>query len=129
MDRLIGLILPAGDRLLARRSGQRPLRTDLNPPMEPARRRLTDITALAPGLAALGPYFAIETHDPVAPIRPCPWVPLIDLITSSGPAETPGPGGQGGAGRAAGRKPEDVELRAAASVAQLGLAARMLGHR
>jgi FhuF 2Fe-2S C-terminal domain len=84
-----------------------------------------DITALAPGLAALGPYFAIETHDPVSP-PPRPWVPLIDLITSPARLRARVQEVREALAAAAARKPEDVELRAAASVAQLGLAARML---
>jgi FhuF 2Fe-2S C-terminal domain len=84
-----------------------------------------DITALAPGLAALGPYFAIETHDPVSPPAR-PWVPLTDLITSPGRLRARVQEVREALAAAAGRKPEDVELRAAASVAQLGLAARML---
>jgi hypothetical protein len=84
-----------------------------------------DITALAPGLAALGPYFAIETHDPLSP-PPRPWVPLIDLITSPARLRARVQEVREALAAAAGRKPEDVELRAAASVAQLGLAARML---
>ncbi len=80
---------------------------------------------LLAGLAALGPFFAIECHDS-GTTAASPWHPLSTL---SGP-------GQALAARidavrsslavAAGRPPAAVEFRAAASVAQLGLCARLI---
>ena len=75
-------------------------------------------------LAALGPFFAVEAHRPGAvPVQP--WRPLADV--------TAAPVLRGRivlirsalAGRA-GCAPEDVELRVAASVTQLGVVARLV---
>ncbi len=84
-----------------------------------------DVPPPAPGLAALGPYFAVETHDPVSPLAR-PWVPLAGLITSPGLLRARVQEVREALAAAAGRQPETVEFRVAASVAQLGLAARML---
>lgn len=97
--------------------------------MAACRRR--DVTAsdtqpgrLLAGLAALGPFFALETHQPGAPLRE-PWQPLGQLLGS--PAALAARIGQvrdalaRAAGTAAG-----VELRVAASVAQQGLSARLI---
>ena len=76
-------------------------------------------------LAALGPYFAVDVHRPGSPVRP-PWQPLGELTSSPGVL----------AGRisevrerlaaAAGCPAAAVEFRVAASIAQLGLCARLL---
>src|ERR1700753_329226 len=77
------------------------------------------------GLAALGPYFAIETHDPGQSLA-APWRPLAELIGSPNallawPFQV-----RAALARAGGLTPDQVEPRAAASVAQLGLAARLI---
>ena len=76
-------------------------------------------------LAALGPYFAVEVHRPGSPLRP-PWQPLGELTGSPGALA-----GRIGEVRerlaaAAGCPATAVEFRVAASIAQLGLCARLL---
>ena len=92
--------------------------------MTPARPSASPAARLAE-LAALGPYFAVEVHGPHTPVR-VPWQPLDALLGSAAAlrdrsedvrAALAGPGA---------RTPESVEFRVAASVAQLGLAARLL---
>jgi hypothetical protein len=76
-------------------------------------------------LAALGPYFAVEVHRPGTP--PCPpWQPLGELIGS--PDALAGRIGEvrERLAAAAGRPAAAVEFRVAASIAQLGLCARLL---
>ena len=76
-------------------------------------------------LAALGPYFAVDVHRPGAPPRP-PWQPLGDLVSS--PDALAGRIGEvrERLAAAAGWPPGNVEFRVAASIAQLGLCARLL---
>ena len=76
-------------------------------------------------LAALGPYFAVEVHRPGSPLRP-PWQSLGELTVSPGALA-----GRIGEVRerlaaAAGYPDAAVEFRVAASIAQLGLCARLL---
>ena len=76
-------------------------------------------------LAALGPYFAVEVHRPGLPLRP-PWQSLGELTGSPGALA-----GRIGEVRerlaaAAGCPAAAVEFRVAASIAQLGLCARLL---
>jgi FhuF 2Fe-2S C-terminal domain len=76
-------------------------------------------------LAALGPYFAVEVHRPGSPLRP-PWQSLGELTVSPGALA-----GRIGEVRerlaaAAGCPDAAVEFRVAASIAQLGLCARLL---
>jgi FhuF 2Fe-2S C-terminal domain len=76
-------------------------------------------------LAALGPYFAVDVHRPASPLRP-PWQPLDALIGSPDALA-----GRIGEVRerlavAAGCPAAAVEFRVAASIAQLGLCARLL---
>jgi hypothetical protein len=76
-------------------------------------------------LAALGPYFAVDVHRPGSPMRP-PWQPLGELTSSPGALA-----GRIGEVRerlatAAGCPAAAVEFRVAASIAQLGLCARLL---
>ena len=80
---------------------------------------------LAADLAALGPYFAVEVHRPGSPLRP-PWQPLGELVGS--PEALAGRIGEvrERLAAAAGRPAADVEFRVAASIAQLGLCARLL---
>jgi len=76
-------------------------------------------------LAALGPYFTVDVHRPGSPLRP-PWQPLGDLTGSPDALA-----GRIGEVRerlavAAGCPAAAVEFRVAASIAQLGLCARLL---
>src|SRR5947207_1555994 len=95
------------------------------------RRSVTQPTPSAAGaglladLAALGPYFAVEVHRPGSPLRP-PWQSLGELTGSPGALA-----GRIGEVRerlaaAAGCPAAAVEFRVAASIAQLGLCARLL---
>jgi hypothetical protein len=77
------------------------------------------------GLRALGPYFAVDTHDPGTPVTP-PWRPLGDLLGSPAALRERARQVQVALARAGGLTPDQVEFRAAASVSQLGLAARLL---
>ena len=75
-------------------------------------------------LAALGPYFAVEVHRPGSPLPP--WQSLGELTGSPGALA-----GRIGEVRerlaaAAGCPAAAVEFRVAASIAQLGLCARLL---
>ena len=80
---------------------------------------------LAARLAELGPYFAIQSREPGL-TRPDPWLPLAALLRE--PAVLTDRIGQvrDGLAAAGGRAPGQVEFRVAASVAQLGVAARLL---
>jgi hypothetical protein len=72
-------------------------------------------------LAEVGPFFAVRTHGPGEKL-PGPWRPLIDLL--EGPALNERIAATRSALEAsAGR---EVELKVAASVTQLGLAARLI---
>jgi hypothetical protein len=76
-------------------------------------------------LAALGPYFAVDVHRPGSPVRP-PWQPLGELTGS--PDALAGRIGEvrERLAAAAGCPATAVEFRVAASIAQLGLCARLL---
>jgi len=76
-------------------------------------------------LAALGPYFVVESYPAGSPACP-PWRPLGELI--SDPAALAARIGEVRArlAAAAGCPADGVEFRVAASVAQLGLCARLL---
>lgn len=76
--------------------------------------------AVAEGVTALGPFFALDLHPPGSPPAG-PWQPVTRSLLDERTAEV-------GARLAAagGQRPEAVELRVAASVAHLGLAARLV---
>jgi hypothetical protein len=78
---------------------------------------------LLDGLAAFGPYFAVDTHRP-GDAAGGPWTPLAALLDS--PAVLAGRVGAVRAALAAGRPPGAVPWRVAASVTQLGAVARLL---
>jgi hypothetical protein len=82
-------------------------------------------TGLVAGLASLGPYFAVETHHPSARIRR-PWQPLSSLLGSPQALSTRITDVRGALAATAGRPRDQVEFRVAASVTQLGLAARLI---
>ena len=75
--------------------------------------------------AGWGPFFAVETHEPDAVARP-PWRPLRELIDD--PDVLPDRVARVRAYLAAAneRDPADVPVRAAASVAQMGVTARLV---
>jgi len=81
--------------------------------------------SLAGRLAELGPYFAIETHEPGTP-PPEPWLPLAGLLRD--PAMLTARIGQvrHGLAAAAGLPDTRLDVRVAASVAHLGVTARLL---
>jgi hypothetical protein len=84
-----------------------------------------DQAGVLAGLAGLGPFFVLDSHPAGSPLVP-PWRPLAELFD--------GPGGlaaqvavvREALARASGRPAEAVELRVAASMAQLSLAARLI---
>jgi hypothetical protein len=76
-------------------------------------------------LAALGPYFAIDVHRAGSP--PCPpWQPLAGLIGAPDALAARIGEVRERLAAAAGRPAAAVEFRVAASIAQLGLCARLL---
>lgn len=80
---------------------------------------------LLAGLATLGPYFAVETHDPRS--RPQePWQPLSAVLGSAEALNDRITEVRARLAATAGCPPGNVELRVAASVAQLGLVARLI---
>jgi hypothetical protein len=82
-------------------------------------------TGLVTSLARLGPYFAVETHRPRAGIRR-PWQPLSSLLGSAQALGTRITDVRAALAATADRPPDQIEFRVAASVAQLGLAARLI---
>jgi FhuF-like iron-sulfur protein len=80
---------------------------------------------LAGCLAELGPYFAIQAHEPGSP-RPRPWLPLAGLLREPAALTARIARVRDGLAAAGGRPASEVEFRVAASVAQLGVTARLL---
>jgi len=76
-------------------------------------------------LAALGPYFAVDVHRPGSPVRP-PWQPLGELTGSPDALADQIGEVRERLAAAAGCPAAAVEFRVAASIAQLGLCARLL---
>ena len=74
-------------------------------------------------LARLGPYFAVSVHSPGQP-RPASWRPLSTLLDS--PEDLRQRITEVRSALAAGRPPDAVQFRVAASVTHLGVAARLL---
>jgi len=83
------------------------------------------VSRLLADLAALGPYFAVDVHRAAAPPQP-PWLPLGELIGSPEALAARIGEVRERLAAAAGRPPASVEFRVAASIAQLGLCARLL---
>jgi len=76
-------------------------------------------------VAALGPFFAFDTHAPGAvPVEP--WRGLRELVAEPGALAERVDGVRAQLAARAGRPVEAVELRVAASVAHLGLVARLV---
>src|SRR5439155_5371509 len=80
---------------------------------------------LLAGLASLGAFFAVEIHEPGAPLRG-PWQPLDALIAGAAPLAARIGQVRAGLATAAGCAAGEVEFRVAASVAQLGVVARLI---
>ena len=80
---------------------------------------------LLAGLAALGPYFAVDVHHPGSPLCP-PWRPFGELISSPGALACQIDEVRERLAAVAGCPAAAVEFRVAASIAQLGLCARLL---
>ena len=83
------------------------------------------VAELMTGLARLGPYFAVETHNARARIRQ-PWQPLSSLLGSPQGLSARITDVRAALAAAADRPPDQVEFRVAASVTHLGLAARLI---
>jgi FhuF 2Fe-2S C-terminal domain len=76
-------------------------------------------------LAALGPYFTVDSHLPGSPACP-PWRPLGELMSAPDALAARIGDVRARLAAAAGCPADGVEFRVAASVAQLGLCARLL---
>ncbi len=76
-------------------------------------------------VAALGPFFAFETHDD-GPAVPEPWRPMAELVRDPGVLRARVDSVRAYLAAGSGRPPEAVELRVAASVTHLGLVARLV---
>jgi hypothetical protein len=76
-------------------------------------------------LAGFGPFFAVQTHRPSAEV-PAPWQPLDTLFGSATVLAARISAVRDGLAAVAGCPASQVELRVAASVAQLGIAARLI---
>ena len=76
-------------------------------------------------LAGFGPFFAVQTHHPSAEVA-APWQPLDTLLGSATVLAARISAVRDGLAAAAGCPASQIELRVAASVAQLGIAARLI---
>ena len=76
-------------------------------------------------LAALGPFFAVETHRPGTGPTP-PWRPLRELTAAAGPLRTRIEAVRAALAERASRPAAEIEPRVAASVTHLGLVARLI---
>lgn len=76
-------------------------------------------------MTALGPFFAVETHVYGAPVPP-PWQPMTVLITETDVLAARVEAVRTALANRASRQPEAIDIRVAASVAHLGLVARLL---
>jgi hypothetical protein len=85
----------------------------------------TDSAGLLAELAGLGPFFAVETHRP-GQAMPTPWQPLGTLLGSAAALAARIGAVRDSLAAAAGLPASQIELRVAASVAQLGIAARLI---
>jgi FhuF 2Fe-2S C-terminal domain len=76
-------------------------------------------------LTRLGPPFALITHPPQSAVAE-PWQPLSDLLERPAVLQSRVAAVREALAQASGREPEAVEQRVAASMTQLGLAARLV---
>lgn len=84
-----------------------------------------DRAGLLAELAGLGPFFSVEMHHP-RQVRPAPWQPLSELLGSAAALAARIGTVRDSLARAAGCPASQIELRVAASVTQLGIAARLI---
>ncbi len=85
----------------------------------------TDDAGLLAELAGFGPFFAVQTHWAGA-AAPAPWQPLDTLLGSATALTARISAVRDSLAAAAGCPASQIELRVAASVAQLGIAARLI---
>lgn len=78
-----------------------------------------------PALAALGPYFAVD-HHPAGAVLPPPWRTFEDLATDPAVLRERVGTVRHGLAAMGGRPGETIETRVAASVAHLGMTARLI---
>lgn len=76
-------------------------------------------------LAALGPFFAVDSH-PAGAVPEGPWRPVRELTRLPGPLARRVASVRTALADRGGRPPGEIELRVAASVAHLGLVARLV---
>jgi hypothetical protein len=86
---------------------------------------MSDHRALSRDLTALGPFFAVEVHLPGQPAS-APWQSMTTLIHDSAVLEARVQAVRTALAHRAGTRPEHVAIRVAASVAHLGLSARLV---
>ncbi len=85
---------------------------------------MTDGGVLA-GLARLGPFFALGSHRAGSPLAEG-WRPLDELLHQPGALQSQVAAVRAALAEASRQQPGDVEPRVAASMTQLGLAARLI---
>jgi hypothetical protein len=85
----------------------------------------TDDAGLLADLAGFGPFFAVQAHYAGA-APPAPWQPLDTLLGSATALTARISAVRDSLAAAAGGPASQIELRVAASVAQLGIAARLV---
>ena len=81
--------------------------------------------ALLSDLASLGPFFAVETHVS-GQLAPPPWQQMTTLIDGTAALEARVQAVRTALADRVNRRPEDIAIRVVASVAHLGLIARLL---
>ena len=84
-----------------------------------------DQRTLSDRLTALGPFFAAGAHDPGSAPQP-PWRPMSELLEDSSMLAARVETSRAYLATASGQRAQDVELRVAASITHLGIAARTL---
>jgi FhuF 2Fe-2S C-terminal domain len=85
----------------------------------------TDDVGLLAELGEFGPFFTVQAHRPGGQV-PAPWQPLDTLLGSATVLAARISAVRDGLAAAAGCPASRIELRVAASVAQLGIAARLI---
>jgi ferric iron reductase protein FhuF len=97
--------------------------------LQPERELLTIVSPtaeqLVAKLAALGDFFAVETH-PLGSALVGPWRSMDSIVSDPSVLQARVEQVQAALVQAAGSRPDGVEVRVAASVTQLGLTARLI---
>ena len=86
---------------------------------------MAEYAALRGALAAIGPFFTVETHAPGQAASP-PWQAMTVLVDGSAVLQARVLAVREALARRNSRQPADVSIRVAASVTHLGLTARLL---